>query len=193
MDALDNVVELHAVYGFTDPIVIDLETVDSEWLDGHCDVVGFARATSEIPRGLWLEQGYVVEVAETRLVARRDERAVRTLSGPIAFRFTDTEPLTRWEWTNLHSSLIGHDPAAQAHHQTPTSGYRVLAECDIYTYLARDAPFAPVAARRSAPAYRDATDMATSHVDTTNESKPQWFQHASELDELVSVQWPAPA
>jgi hypothetical protein len=55
MDALDDVVELHAVYGFTDPIVIDLETVDSEWLDGNCDVVGFARTTSELPRGLWLE------------------------------------------------------------------------------------------------------------------------------------------
>jgi hypothetical protein len=191
MDALDDVVELHAVYGFTDPIVIDLETVDSEWLDGHCDVVGFARTTSEIPRGLWLEQGYVVEVAETRLVARRDERAVRTLTGPIAFRFTHTEPLTRGEWTNPYSSLIGHDPAA--HHQTPTSGYRMTAECDMHTHLARDAPFARLAARRRAPAYRGATDMATPHVDTTNESELQRFQNAGEPDELISAQWPAPA
>jgi hypothetical protein len=44
MDALVDVIELHAVYGFTTPIVIDLESVDSEWLDEHCDVVGFARS-----------------------------------------------------------------------------------------------------------------------------------------------------
>jgi hypothetical protein len=171
--------------------VIDLETVDSEWLDGHCDVVGFARTTSEIPRGLWLELGYVVEVAELRLVARRDERAVRTLSGPIAFRFTHTEPLTRWEWANLQSSLIGHHPVA--HHKSPTSGYRVLAECDIYMYLARDVPFAPVAARRRAPAYRGVTGLATAHLGTTNESQPQRLQHAGEPVELFSAQWTTPA
>jgi hypothetical protein len=88
MDAVGDVIELHAVYGFKKPIVIDLETIDSDWLDGHCDVVGFARSQAEIPPGLWLAQGYVVEVSETRLVAREDERAVRTVSGPIAVRFT---------------------------------------------------------------------------------------------------------
>jgi hypothetical protein len=88
MDGLEDVIELHAVYGFKNPIVIDLETVDSDWLDGHCDVVGFARSKAEIPCSLWLAQGYVVEVSETRLVAREDERAVRTVSGPIAVRFT---------------------------------------------------------------------------------------------------------
>jgi hypothetical protein len=88
MDALVDVIELHAVYGFKNPIVIDLETVDSDWLDGHCDVVGLARSKAEIPCGPWLAQGYVVEVSEMRLVAREDERAVRTVSGPIAIRFT---------------------------------------------------------------------------------------------------------
>jgi hypothetical protein len=88
MDGLGDVIELHAVYGFKNPIVIDLETIDSDWLDGHCDVVGFARSKAEIPRGLWLAQGYIVEVSETRLVAGEDERAVRTVSGPIAVRFT---------------------------------------------------------------------------------------------------------
>jgi hypothetical protein len=88
MDAVGDVIELHAVYGFKNPIVIDLETIDSDWLDGHCDVVGFARSKPEIPPGLWLAQGYIVEVSETRLVAGEDERAVRTVSGPIAVRFT---------------------------------------------------------------------------------------------------------
>jgi hypothetical protein len=87
MDGLD-MIELRAVYGFKDPIVIDLETVDSDWLDAHCDVLGFARTKAEIPAGLWLARGCVVEVSETRLVARRDERAVRTFSGPIAVYFT---------------------------------------------------------------------------------------------------------
>jgi hypothetical protein len=88
MDGQGDVIELHAVYGFKNPIVIDLETIDSDWLDGHCDVVGLARSKAEIPCGLWLSQGCVVEVSETRLVAREDERAVRTASGPIAVRFT---------------------------------------------------------------------------------------------------------
>jgi hypothetical protein len=88
MDGLEGVIELHAVYGFKNPIVIDLETIDSDWLDGHCDVVGLARSKAEIPCGLWLAQGCVVEVSETRLVAGEDERAVRTVSGPIAVRFT---------------------------------------------------------------------------------------------------------
>jgi hypothetical protein len=88
MDGLQDVIELHAVYGFKNPIVIDLETVDGDWLDGHCDVVGLARTKAEIPCGLWLAQGYVVEVSETRLFAGEDERAVRTVSGPIAVRFT---------------------------------------------------------------------------------------------------------
>jgi hypothetical protein len=103
VDAFGDVVELHAVYGFKTPIVIDLETVDSDWLDGHCDVVGFARLRAEVRPGLWLARGCVVEVSETRLVARRDERAVRTASGPIAVHFTRFErqgPPIRWEWAN---------------------------------------------------------------------------------------------
>jgi hypothetical protein len=135
MDVIEDVIELHAAYGFTDPIVIDLETVDSEWLDGHCDVVGFARTTSELPHGLWLELGYVVEVAERRLVSQRGERAVRTRSGPIAYRFTHAGPLTRWELTGTLPSKNRDYPAA--YDQTPTSWHRVLAERDIYMAFAR--------------------------------------------------------
>jgi hypothetical protein len=191
MDALDDVVELHAVYGFTDPIVIDLEIVDSEWLDGQCDVVGFARTTSEIPRGLWLGLGYVVEISETRLVARRDERAVRTRSGPIAFHFMHTEPPTRWELTNTVSSLIGHHLVA--HLRTPMSGYRELSECAIYMALAPDAPFAPLAVRSRTPSYWGTTDTATPHVDTMNESEPQRFGHGSEPVVFFNAQRTAPA
>jgi hypothetical protein len=140
MDGLD-MIELRAVYGFKDPIVIDLETVDSDWLDAHCDVLGFARTKAEIPAGLWLARGCVVEVSETRLVARRDERAVRTFSGPIAVYFTRSEregSSIRWEWANsgdcsparLESSIGEHrelavrdierDVVPQApHHQAP--------------------------------------------------------------------------
>jgi hypothetical protein len=177
MDAFDDVVELHAVYGFTDPIVIDLETVDSEWLDGHCDVVGFARTTSELPHGLWLELGYVVEVAETRLVARRDERTVRTRSGPIAYRFTHAGPLTRRRSLNTHSSTICRQPVS--HHRNPMNEYRVLAESDIYTAFARDAPFTPL----GAPAHRDAT----------NEPQSPRLPHAGEQGERLYTQWTAQA
>ena len=103
MDGLEEVIELHAVYGFKRPIVIDLETVDSEWLEGHCDVVGLARSRAQIPPGLWLARGCVAEVTETRLFGRRDERAVRTISGPIVVRFARAEGpdrSTRWEWAN---------------------------------------------------------------------------------------------
>jgi hypothetical protein len=78
MDALEDVVEIHAVYGFTNRTVIDLETIDSEWLDAHCDVVGFARSRTEIPPGLWLADGFGTEVSCSRLVAAVDERARRT-------------------------------------------------------------------------------------------------------------------
>jgi hypothetical protein len=104
MVGLEDMIELHSVYGFVDPIVIDLETVDSDWLDGHCDVAGFARSNAEIPPGLWLARGCVVEISETRLVARRDERAVRTLTGPIVVYFTRAEhegPFIAWEWANI--------------------------------------------------------------------------------------------
>jgi hypothetical protein len=177
MDAVDEVVELHAVYGFTDPIVIDLETVDSEWLDGHCDVVGFARNVSEILRGLWLEQGYILEVAETRLVSQRDERAVRTRSGPIAFRFTHAGPLTRWELTGTLPSMIGHHSAA--HPPTPMSEYRELAESDIYMAFSRDTPFTPL----GVPAHQDAT----------NETHSPRLLHAGKQGECLSAQWTAPA
>jgi hypothetical protein len=177
MDAFDDVVELHAVYGFTDPIVIDLETVDSDWLDGHCDVVGFARTTSGIPRGLWLEQGYVLEVAETRLVAGRDERAVRTRSGPIAFRFTHAGPVTKWELTNTLPGLNRRHPAAYP--PTPMSEYRVSAESYIYKAFARDAPFTAL----GAPAHQDAT----------NESQRQCFQCVDVQDEFLNAQRTAPA
>jgi hypothetical protein len=177
MNALDDVVELHTFYGFTDPIVIDLETVDSEWLDGHCDVVGFARTTSEIPRGLWLEQGYILEVAETRLVAQRDERAVRTRSGPIAFRFTHTEPSTRWELTDTLPWMNRRHPAA--YHRNPLSEYRVSVESDIYMAFARDAPCTPL----GAPAHQDAM----------NEPQSPWLRHAGEQGECLSAQWTAPA
>jgi hypothetical protein len=177
MDALDDVVELHAVYGFTDPIVIDLETVDSEWLDGNCDVVGFARTTSEIPRGLWLEQGYILEVAETRLVARRDERAVRTRSGPIAYRFTHAELLTRWELTGTLSLPTGRHPVA--YHRNPPSEYRVSVERDIHMAFTRDAPFTPL----GAPAHQDAM----------NEPQSPRLPHAGEQGECLNAQWTAPA
>jgi hypothetical protein len=177
MNALDDVVELRAVYGFTDPIVIDLETVDSEWLDGHCDVVGFARNVSEIPRGLWLEQGYILEVAETRLVSQRDERAVRTRSGPIVFCFTHAEPLTRRGSMDTLSLPTGRHPAAYP--PTPMSEYRVSAESDIYMAFARDAPFTPL----GAPAHQDAT----------NEPHSPRLPHAGEQGECLSAQWTAPA
>jgi hypothetical protein len=177
MDALDDVVELHAVYGFTDPIVIDLESVNSEWLDGHCDVVGFARATTEIPRGLWLEQGYVLEIVETRLVAGRDERAVRTRSGPIAYRFTHAGPLTRWELTGTLPSMIGHHSAAYP--STSFSECRELAESGIYMAFARDAPFT----RLKVPAHQDAT----------NEPHSLRLQHAGEQGECLKARWTAPA
>ncbi len=177
MDAVDEVVELHAVYGFTDPIVIDLETVDSDWLDGHCDVVGFARTTSEIPRGVWLEQGYVLEIVETRLVAGRDERAVRTRSGPIAYRFTHAGPLTRWELTGTLPSMIGHHSAAYP--STSISEYRVSVQSDIYMAFAREAPFTPL----GAPAHQDAT----------NEPHSPWLPHAGEQGECLNAPWTAPA
>ena len=113
MDALGDVIELHAVYGFKNPIVIDLESVDSDWLDGHCDVVGLARSREEIPPGLWLAQGYVVEVFETRLVAREDERAVRTASGPIAVHFTRSA-----------SEHQESQPTAGSHQESPLRDWR---------------------------------------------------------------------
>jgi hypothetical protein len=177
MDAFDDVVELHAGYGLTDPIVIDLETVDSEWLDGHCDVVGFARTTSEIPRSLWLEQGHILEVAETRLVAQRDERAVRTRSGPIAFRFTHAGPLTRWELTDTVPWMNRRYPAA--YHRNPLSEYRVLAESDRYMAFARDAPFAAL----GAPAHQDAM----------NEPHSPWLLHAGDQGECLNAPRTAPA
>jgi hypothetical protein len=177
VDAFDDIVELHAVYGFTDPIVIDLETVDSDWLDGHCDVVGFARTTSEIPRGLWLEQGYVLEIVETRLVAGRDERAVRTRSGPIAYRFTHAEPLTRWELTDTLPWMNRRHPAAYP--STPMSEYRVLTEGDVYMAFAREAHFTPL----GAPAHQDAI----------NEPHSPRLPHAGEQGECRNAQWAAPA
>jgi hypothetical protein len=177
MDAVDDVVQLHAVYGFTDPIVIDLETVDSEWLDGHCDIVGFARSTSEMPRGLWLEQGYVLEVAEMRLVALRDERAVRTRSGTIAYRFTHAEPLTRWELASTLPWMNRHHPAA--YHRNPLSEYRELIENEIYMAYAREAHFTPLG--------------ASAHQDAMNEPHSPRLPHAGEQGECLGAQWTAPA
>jgi hypothetical protein len=163
MDGLDDVIEFHAVYGFTDPIVIDLETVDSDWLDGHCDVVGFARSKEEVPPGLWLARGCVVEVSETRLLARRDERVVRTLSGPIAVHFTCSErpgPSIRWEWANTWDC-----PPARL--ESPRFERRELAIRD----MERDS--APQAAHHRAPVSRGAKCPLNLRGEITNEQGQQ--------------------
>jgi hypothetical protein len=163
MDGLEDVIELHAVYGFKDSIVIDLESVDSDWLDGHCDVVGFARSKAEVPAGLWLARGCVVEVSETRLVARRDERAVRTLSGPIAVYFTRSErqgPSIRWEWASN-----GDCPPARL--ESPSVERRELAIRDT------EQDFAPQATHHRAPMSRGAMCPLNLRGEITNERGQQ--------------------
>jgi hypothetical protein len=174
MDALVEVVELHAVYGFMTPIVIDLESVDSEWLDEHCDVVGFARSRAEIPAGLWLARGCVAEVTETRLVARRDERAVRTISGPIVVRFTragSAVPSIKWEWAN-----VGDCPFARL--ETAMGEHRDGTERDPGTDLAHQA------AGRGVPICHGATYTPNLDVELANQAGPQ--HNSNRCEDLAS-------
>jgi hypothetical protein len=139
VDAFEDVIELHVVYGFKHPIVIDLETVDSDWLDGRCDVV------------------------EVRLVARRDERAVRTIDGPISVRFTRAKrqgPFTKWEWANAGD-------CSTMRLQSPMNEHRDLAVHDIVADLARQA------ARRRAPICHGTKCRLNLQVDLTNKSRQQ--------------------
>jgi hypothetical protein len=174
MDGLEEVIELHAVYGFTTLIVIDLESVDSEWLDEHCDVVGFARSSAEIPAGLWLARGCVAEVTETRLVVRRDERAVRTISGPIAVRFTRAGravPSTKWEWANA-----GNCPSARL--ETSKGEHRDGAVRVTGSDLAHQA------AGRGVPKCHGATYAPNLDVELANKPGPQ--HSLSRCEDLTS-------
>jgi hypothetical protein len=84
-----DIIELQAVYGFKKSVPIDLEVVDNDWLEGHCDVVGYARPEAPIELGLWLAEGFAVEIAAVHLVSAFDPRAVKTLDGPISFRYPE--------------------------------------------------------------------------------------------------------
>jgi hypothetical protein len=174
MDGLGDVIELHAAYGFKTPIVIDLETVNSDWLDAHCDVVGFARSKVEIPPGQWLACGFLVEISETRLVARHDERAVRTLSRPIAVHFTRAEgqnPSIRWEWANTGDYL----PTGL---ETTNGERRDLPVRDLRSDLARQT------ARHPSPRCRSVRYAATLDVELANQPGRQ--RHGRKREDLRS-------
>jgi hypothetical protein len=184
MDGLEELIELHAMYGFKTPIMIDLETVDSDWLDGHCDVVGFARSKAENPPGLWLARGCVVEVSEVRLVAAEDERAVQTISGPTAVHFTRaarTVPSTRWKWANAGDSPL-------ARRESPRAEHREVAVRVMRTDLARQA------ARQRAPMCHGVTHTLNLDVELTNQ--PGWERNRIKCEDLTSSplrEWATPA
>lgn len=86
-----DIIELQAVYGFKRAVPIDLELVDNDWLETRCDVVGYARLEAPIELGLWLAEGYAMEISATHLVSSVDPRATKTLDGPVSFRFPERD------------------------------------------------------------------------------------------------------
>jgi len=84
-----DIIELQAVYGFKAAVPIDLEVVDNDWLETHCDIVGYARLEAPIELGLWLSEGYEMEISATHLVASDDPRATKTLAGPVSYQFPE--------------------------------------------------------------------------------------------------------
>lgn len=74
METMDEVA-LYVLYGFRDDITIDLETADFEWLETHCDGAVYARARKDLPVGYWRRQAFAIEIIDSRIVSRLDNRA----------------------------------------------------------------------------------------------------------------------
>ncbi len=74
METTDEVA-LHVLYGFRDDITIDLETADFEWFETHCDGAVYARTRKDLPVGYWRRQAFAIEIIDSRIVSRLDNRA----------------------------------------------------------------------------------------------------------------------